>query len=261
MSSIESLKDTIVPKSDQLNADDLITGPITVQVKAVTRGTQDQPVSIAISGGYQPYKPCKSMRRVLIALWGDNGLAWVGRWMTLYCDQSVRFGGVQVGGIRISHVSDIKSPIVLMLTTTRSKRAEYHVQPLAVSQKQDVSNVSARESTDDNEHDMLTKLQEAAAAGMDELMKAFSEYKKSPAKTEVWKVHGDALKKVAEEADGFDVVTFFKQAIDTCHDLETLELCGKDIHDSEELKKRPERAITIISDYYAKKLAELKGKA
>lgn len=125
-----TLADTIKPKSDQLNADDLLTGPIVVTVQNVRRGSKDQPVMIDIDGDRQPYKPCKSMRRVLIALWGDQGKEWVGRSMRLYCDPSVKFGGVAVGGIRISHMSHIQGRQSLMLTTTRARRAEYIVEPL-----------------------------------------------------------------------------------------------------------------------------------
>ena len=128
-----NLADTIKPKSDQLNADDLLTGPITVTVEGVSRGTADQPVSIVISGGHQPYKPCKSMRRVLIKLWGDNGREWIGRSMALYVDPSVKWGGVQVGGIRISHMTHIEGRQSLMLTTTRSRRSEYIVEPLTIA--------------------------------------------------------------------------------------------------------------------------------
>lgn len=126
----DSLKDTIEPKSDQLNADDLLTGPITVRITEVKRGDNDQPVVVQIEG-YRPYKPCKSMRRVMIGAWGDRGADWVGKSMTLYCDPSVKFGGVQVGGIRISHMSHIEHALSMMLTTTRSRRAQYTVQPLA----------------------------------------------------------------------------------------------------------------------------------
>lgn len=126
----ESFKDTIVPKSDQLNADDLLCGPITVTVTGVRRGDKEQPVVIAIDGGYQPYKPCKSMRRVLIAAWGDRPEPWIGRRMTLFCDPEVKFGGVKVGGIRISHLSHIDGPREFMLTTTRSKRTAYVVASL-----------------------------------------------------------------------------------------------------------------------------------
>jgi len=128
--SIENLSDTIAPKSDQLNADDLLTGPITVTVIDVTRGSKDQPVNIVIGGGRQPYKPCKSMLRVLIQLWGQNGKEWVGRSMTLFCDPSVKFGGVALGGIRISHMSHITSTQNLMLTVSRGKKSQYTVHPL-----------------------------------------------------------------------------------------------------------------------------------
>lgn len=131
MSDVGSLKDTIVPKSDQLNADDLLTGPIVVTIQKVSRGdTKEQPVSIAIDGGRMPYKPCKSMRRVLIAAWGEDGRLWVGKSMRLFCDPEVMFGGVKVGGIRISHLSHIANTMTIALTTTRSKRAPYKVEPL-----------------------------------------------------------------------------------------------------------------------------------
>jgi hypothetical protein len=68
----------------------------------------------------------------MIAVWGDNGSDWVGRSMSLYCDPTVRFGGVALGGIRISHMSHIERDHTLMLTTTRGKRAGFTVKPLAV---------------------------------------------------------------------------------------------------------------------------------
>ena len=134
--SIESLRDTITPKSTQLNADDLIAGPIVVTITAVKRGdTQEQPISLAIDGGRMPYLPCKSMRRVMIAAWGDDGRTWVGKSMKLYCDPTVKFGGVKVGGIRISHMSGLASKLSVMLTTTRSKRSEFTVDPLVAERK------------------------------------------------------------------------------------------------------------------------------
>ena len=127
----EYMRKSIEPDSTQLNADDLIAGPMTVRVENVKRGPADQPVEIAIAG-HRPYRPGKSMRRVLIAAWGDQGKDWIGKSMTLYCDPSVKFGGVAVGGIRISHLSDIDSEMQLMLTTTRARRSQYTVKPLTV---------------------------------------------------------------------------------------------------------------------------------
>ena len=132
----ESFADTIKPKSDQLNADDLLVRPMTVTVTDVKRGPVDQPVHISIEG-QQPYKPCKTMRRVIISAWGDKGADWVGKSMTLYCDPSVKFGGVELGGIRISHMSDIKAVMNIMLTASRGRKSMFTIKPLAVETKKE----------------------------------------------------------------------------------------------------------------------------
>lgn len=126
------LRKTIVPKSDQLNFDDLIGGrTLTIKVTKVTGTDGDQPISIHFEGDNgKPYKPCKSMRRVLIQVWGDKAEAFVGRSMTLYGDPTVKFGGAEVGGIRISHVSGIDKDMTMALTATRASRKPYTVKPL-----------------------------------------------------------------------------------------------------------------------------------
>ena len=128
-----SLRDTIEPKSDQLNYDDVAAKPITDKVVGLAQGSAEQPVIVRLEKN-RDFKPCKSMRRVLIAAWGDKGKDWIGQSLTMYGDPSVKFGGVEVGGIRISHVTGIDKPLTLKLTTTRSKRADYVVKPLAVAE-------------------------------------------------------------------------------------------------------------------------------
>jgi hypothetical protein len=124
----QSLAHTIVPKSDQANADDLIASPVTVEIQAVTQGDKDSPVWIVTSGFEgRPWKPCKSMRRVLISAWGEYGSKWVGKSVTLFCDPEVVYGGVKVGGIRISHMSHIDADLALSLTATRGKRKPFTV--------------------------------------------------------------------------------------------------------------------------------------
>jgi hypothetical protein len=130
-----NLAETIIPKSDQLNADDLISGPITIKVTAV-KGCPDpkQPVAIHYEGDNgKPYKPCKSMIRVLVSAWGIQGNEYAGRSMTLYRDDSVLFGGIAVGGIRISHLSHIEKDLTLALTVSRASRKPYTVKLLAVA--------------------------------------------------------------------------------------------------------------------------------
>jgi hypothetical protein len=123
-----SLRDTITPKSDQLNYDDLTTGSLTVRVVGLSAGSAEQPVIIKVVNAdtgeaMRDFKPCKSMRRVLVSAWGDKGKDWIGKEARLVGDPTVKFGGVEVGGIRISHVSGIKEPMRILLSTARSKRA------------------------------------------------------------------------------------------------------------------------------------------
>lgn len=126
----ESLKDTIIPKSDQLNADDLLTGAQTFTITKVTRGDSDQPINVHLREHPQPWKPCKSMRRVLIAIWGDKGSDWVNKTLILFNDPTVKWGGVEVGGIRISHMEGLEEATNLTLTETRGKRKPYKILPL-----------------------------------------------------------------------------------------------------------------------------------
>lgn len=122
----------IEPKSDQTNADDLLTGPITIKITEVkVKGGQEQPVAISYEGDNgKPYKPCKSMSRVLVQAWGADAKEYVGRSLTLYCDPSVTWAGMKVGGIRISHMSDISEAMTWNLTATKGSRKPFTVRPL-----------------------------------------------------------------------------------------------------------------------------------
>lgn len=125
------ITETIAPRSDQLNADDLLTGPRTFTVEKVTAGSVEQPVEIHMAGfPGRPFKPSKTVRRILVAAWGPEASNYVGRRMTLYRDPSIRFGKDEVGGIRVSHLSDIDKRLQLALTVTRGKRAPFVVDPL-----------------------------------------------------------------------------------------------------------------------------------
>src|SRR5699024_9015462 len=79
---------------------------------------------------FRSVKPAKSVRRVLAAAWGTDASKWAGRRLTIYGDPSVRYGGKEVGGLRVSHVSHIDKPITVALTVTRGKRAPFTVRPL-----------------------------------------------------------------------------------------------------------------------------------
>ena len=55
------LSKTIIPKSDQLNADDLISGAKTIKIRDIKGGADEaQPVCIYFYGdNNKPFKPCK----------------------------------------------------------------------------------------------------------------------------------------------------------------------------------------------------------
>lgn len=127
----EEVRASIVPKSDQLNADDLIAGPVTVTIEKVRRGDKEQPIFVDLAGyPGRPYKPCKTCRRILIASFTDDPKAWIGQRMTLFCDPNVTWAGVKVGGIRISHLSGLNEPRVFILTQTRGKKTEVTIMPI-----------------------------------------------------------------------------------------------------------------------------------
>ena len=157
------IAETVAPKSEQLNSDDLIAGPITIKITKVTINptAPDQPVSLFFEGDNgKPFKACKSMRRVLINTWGPRSSEYIGRSMTLYRDPTVKFGGFEVGGIRISHMSDIEKPVTMALTATRASRKPFTVQPLKIT--------SAAPSVDRAPNpDTLELARTAASAGSD----------------------------------------------------------------------------------------------
>jgi hypothetical protein len=127
------LTDTIIPRSDQMNAEDLLTGPRTFTIKEVRKsGSDDQPVEVVLAEfpPGRPFKPSKTVRRIMVAAWGTEAANYAGHRLTLYRDPLVRFGGQDVGGIRVSHMSHIEKPLSIALTVTRGKRASYRVEPL-----------------------------------------------------------------------------------------------------------------------------------
>ena len=133
MNDMIDMSQFVEAKSDQLCADDLISGPRTITVRKVTGNDGDQPVSIYYDGdNNKPFKPCKTIRRVLLGIWGRNAADYVGRSMTIYRDDSVTFGGLATGGIRVSHMSHIDKETTVVVMKTKGKKAGVRVAPLVM---------------------------------------------------------------------------------------------------------------------------------
>ena len=125
------ITESLAANSSQQNYDEFLAGPKTVTVSEVKKGTAEQPVEVhLVEFPGKPFKPAKSVRRVLAAAWGTDASQWAGRRLTIYGDPEVRYAGKAVGGLRVSHVSHIDKPVTVALTVTRGKREPFTVQPL-----------------------------------------------------------------------------------------------------------------------------------
>jgi hypothetical protein len=131
-----NIEDTLAPDSTQLDAVDLLGGPRTFTVQSVSKVEADQPVHIKLVEFPRLWKPGKSMRRVLASCWGKDASQWAGHRVTLYCDESVRFGNDRVGGTRISHLSHIDTAKSIPLLVSRGKSAMFKVEALKETDEQ-----------------------------------------------------------------------------------------------------------------------------
>jgi hypothetical protein len=128
-----NLSQVTLAKSDQLNADDLIGGPRTFTVAEVRRGDSEQPVAIVLEEfpANRPFKPSKTVLRVLSYVWGEETDDWPERpRFTLYRDAKVKWAGQEIGGIRVSHMSHITEPKKIALAESKGKKSLHVVQPL-----------------------------------------------------------------------------------------------------------------------------------
>ena len=81
-----NLSETIIPKSDQLNADDLMAGALTVTITGVRRGSDEQPVDIDLAEyPGRAYRPSKSMSPAKVPAWAPRPPA---AWFTAAADMA-----------------------------------------------------------------------------------------------------------------------------------------------------------------------------
>ncbi len=123
----------LAPRSDQINASDLLAGDMTIIIAGVkvTPGTE-QPVSISLQGHSKVWRPCKSTGRILMAAWGADTAKYVGRAVQLYLDPKVKWGGLEVGGIRIRAISHIDEDLRIVLAESKQVRKPVTVKRLGL---------------------------------------------------------------------------------------------------------------------------------
>ena len=136
----------IAAKSDQINAADLAGGQsLIITVRSVRPGPDavQQPWEI-VSDHPTVYRPCKTMRRVIIGCWGGvvqrphptepgkfvdelDWSSWVGKRIELHTDPTVRFGTDVTGGIRIRALSGLRQAWSQSLPVSRGKVVKFVV--------------------------------------------------------------------------------------------------------------------------------------
>ena len=135
-----NLSSSIIAKSDQLNADDLMSGPKTFTVVEVKPGNDDQPVSIVLAEWPKgrPFKPSKTVMRILVHAWGEESDDWPpNARMTLFRDPDVKWAGQAIGGIRVKALSHIDKQMKIALQESKGKKTLHVVDPLPELSKAD----------------------------------------------------------------------------------------------------------------------------
>lgn len=194
---ISKLRMTITPKSDQLNAEDFLAGNalITVLEANVDPSRDQQPVWIYNDYDQKrPYKPSKSMRKILVEAWGEDENIWPGRRLIIFRDPEITFGSEKTGGIIISHMSHIKADFKIKLQIKRGKYKEYTIKKLPDEPVQTQTGIdpAALQAA----ADILTK---AASHGVEALKLAGGSI--DPSFVAALKDHYNSLKPIAIAAD------------------------------------------------------------
>jgi hypothetical protein len=134
---MNDMSSTIVAKSDQINAADLIGTNRTVTIKEVRiKAGEDQPVTVLIEGDKKAFRPCKGVRRLMVRVWGADASKYIGQSMTLFCDPSVTWAGKEEGGIRVSHMTGLDEQIVEYMRISRAATKPYKILPLKMNTRE-----------------------------------------------------------------------------------------------------------------------------
>lgn len=125
------ITNALAPKSDQLDAVDLLGSPPRVfTITEVSEGNAEQPVNIRLAEFPRVWRPSKGMLRVLAHCWGKETQPWAGRRVELYCDPDVMFGKERVGGVRIKRLSHIEKRTSAPMIISKGRSGSWTVDPL-----------------------------------------------------------------------------------------------------------------------------------
>jgi hypothetical protein len=125
---MDDMTETILAKSDQINASDLVTGPLIVTITHVTIGTVEQPRNFHLAEfPDRVYRPSKGMRAVIVKGWGKDSKQYAGRRLKLFRNPKVKWAGKEQGGIEIESMSDIDADFSIPVRTGRNESKMHKV--------------------------------------------------------------------------------------------------------------------------------------
>ena len=133
MNDHDGFAESLMAKSDQINAADLMGGPITIKIAGLTvKNSEVQKWTMRLDGNDKFFRPCLGMRRLIAEIWGTPD-KYAGGAMTLYREGDTQYGGKEVGGTRISHITGIDAPVSVTVPIRRGVMRTYVVRPLTVA--------------------------------------------------------------------------------------------------------------------------------
>lgn len=128
-------RDFIQIKTDQFNYEHFLAGPQTFTVTKIgSKKDQGKQRLLVYMEGHEgtPFIPCLGMIKCLSSPdgWGERLSNWIGKRITLFGDSKVVYGGKELGGVRVSHISGIESDYVTKITERRGVRIDYLIKKL-----------------------------------------------------------------------------------------------------------------------------------
>lgn len=168
-----NMKKFIEPKSDQLNADDLIGGNRIIKItRVVVTDAAQQACAVYFEGDNgKPWKPSKGAGRVLVHAWGEDPKNYVGKWVELYRDPDAMYAGKKVGGIRVRSMSDIKEDFDFTETISKSVRKQIRILKLTPPKQAETKPEPTITLTTDQQQAIDRAATIAASKGVDEYVK------------------------------------------------------------------------------------------
>ena len=126
---------TLLAKSDQLNAADIMGAEKILTITSVDVKSGDQPVTVHYDGeSGRPWKPCLTVRRILSQIWTTDSGKWVGQSVAVHRDATVKWAGEPHGGIRPHAATGLDSTLIVKLKEERGgKPKAFEIKPLRMS--------------------------------------------------------------------------------------------------------------------------------